>query len=93
MKIQNDARMNLNRFAFLNVSSRVENAFSNLRMPFRRFYECLHLELEMLPTILRMLFRRIECASHALRMLFRGIENASHALRMLFGELKMLLTL
>jgi hypothetical protein len=47
-------------FHFSNASSRVENAFSDLRMPFQRFYECLLLELEMLPTILRMLLEELK---------------------------------
>jgi hypothetical protein len=64
---------------FSSASSRIENASSDLRMLFQRFYECLHLELEMLPTIFENAFRRIE--------------NASHALRMLLEELKMLLML
>ncbi len=55
-------------------------------MPFQRFYECLRLELEMLPTTFENAFRRIENAS-------RRIENASHALRTLFKELEMLLVI
>jgi hypothetical protein len=43
-------------------------------MPLQRFYKCLRLELEMLPTILRVLFRRIESASHALRMLLEELK-------------------
>ena len=69
-----------------NASSRIENAFSDLIMPFQRFYECLLLELEMPPTILRMLIE-------GLKVIFEELKNASHALRMLFEELKMLLTL
>jgi len=61
-------------FRFSNASSRVENAFSDLRMPFQRFYECLRLELEMLPTIFENAFRRIENASRTLRMLSEGLK-------------------
>ena len=57
-----------------NASSRIENAFLDLRMPFLRFYECLHLELEMLPTIFENASQRIENASHTLRMLFEELE-------------------
>jgi len=45
---------------FSNASSRIENAFSDLRMPFQRFYECLLLELEMPPTILGMLLEELK---------------------------------
>ena len=59
---------------FSHVSSRIENASSDLRMTFQRLYECLRLELEMLPTILENAFRRIENASRTLRMLFENLE-------------------
>ncbi len=64
---------------FVFFPSRIENAFSDLRMPSRGF--------------LRMPLSRIRNASHDFENAFRRIENASHALRMLFEELKMLLTL
>ncbi len=93
-------------FRFSNASSRVENASSDLRMPFQGFYKCFSLELEMLPKLLRMLLEELEmlltlweCFSNNWKCfsrfenVFRRIENASHALRMLFEELKMLLTL
>ncbi len=64
---------------FRSFSSRVENAFSDLRMPFRRF-------LQMPPSRIRNASQYFENAS-------QRIENASHTLRMLFEELKMLLTL
>jgi hypothetical protein len=56
-------------FVFSNASSRVENAFSDLRMPFQRFCECLLLELEMPPTILRMLIEELKMIFEELKML------------------------
>ena len=80
-------------FVSSDASSGVENASSDLRMPFQRFYECLRLELEMLPHDFENASQRIENASHALRMLFEELKMLLTLLRMLFEELKMLLTL
>ncbi len=69
-KIQNDARLNLKCFvSFSNASSRVENAFSDLGMRFQRFRECLLLELEMPPAILRMLIEELKMIFEELKML------------------------
>ncbi len=79
VKIQNDEHLNWNVSFFSNASSRVENAFSALRMPFRRF--------------LRMPPSRIRNASFDFENASQRIENASLALRMLFKELEVLLTI
>ncbi len=86
MKIQSDARLNRN------VSFRVEDAFSDLRMPSRRFYECLHFGVENASHAFENAFGRIENASHVLRMLFEELKMLPTLLRILFEKLKMLLT-
>jgi len=69
---------------FSHASSIIENASSDLRMPFQRFYECLRLELEMLPPTFENAFQRIENASRRIENAFRRIENASFSVPLEF---------